>query len=175
MSDAIAPARTEAPTQYWVQVRGQAYGPYPLGQLAGFVEEGRIRPATPVSDRPDSGWVEARRMPGLLAPLVAPRSSKVEPVDQFANVVVFAEIFSGAWPRFMAALEGLGQVCEMASGLWIVRTRCSAGIVRNTLSQTLDRGDRFVVIDATRDRLAWFNFGPEIDAKINQVWKAKAK
>jgi hypothetical protein len=64
----------------------------------------------------------------------------------------------------------MGAVCDLASGLWLVRTRFSAGVIRNTLSQTLERGDRFVVIDATRDRFAWFNFGPEIDARIGQVW-----
>jgi hypothetical protein len=176
VSDVITHAKAETHTQYWVQVRGQAYGPYGLDQLARFVEEGRIRPATPVSERADGGWVEARRVPGLLAPLVAPsQEHKVEPVDELGNVVVFAEIFSGAWPRFMAAIEGLGPVCEMAPGLWIVRTRFSAGVVRNTLSQTLDRGDRFVVVDATRDRLAWFNLGPEVDVKINKVWNAKTK
>ncbi len=61
----------------------------------------------------------------------------------------------------LAALESMGSICELAPGLWLVRTRFSAGVIRNTLSQTLERGDRFVVIDATRDRVAWFNLGPE--------------
>ena len=43
-------------------------------------------------------------------------------------------------------------------------------MIRNTLSQTLERGDRFVVVDATRDRLAWFNLGPEVDVRISKVW-----
>lgn len=162
-------------TQWWVQVRGQAYGPYPLEQLVRFVDEGRIRPATQVSERPDSGWTEARRVPGLLAPLTPAQDRKIEPVDEVANLFVFAEIFSGAWPRLMAAMASLGPYCEMAPGLWILRARYSAGVVRNTLSQTLDRGDRFVVIDATRDRLAWFNLGPEVDVRIKKVWNAKPK
>ena len=70
----------------------------------------------------------------------------------------------------MAALESMGAVCDLAPGLWLVRTRFSAGVIRNTLSQTLERGDRFVVIDATRDRLAWFNLGPEVDVRIGKVW-----
>ncbi|GAM99744.1 hypothetical protein U91I_03399 [alpha proteobacterium U9-1i] len=171
MSDVAVPANTNTPaSHWWVQVRGQAYGPYALDQLHRFVEEGRIRPATPVSDKPEAGWVEARRVPGLLAPLMMPKDTKADAADELANVFVSAELLSGAWPRFMAAMKGMGSVCDLSPGLWLVRTRFSAGVIRNTLSQTLDRGDRFVVIDATRDRLAWFNLGPEVDVKINQVW-----
>jgi len=27
------------------------------------------------------------------------------------------------------------------------------------------------VVDATRNRTAWYNMGPETEAKIRQVWK----
>ncbi|HJS79698.1 MAG TPA: hypothetical protein VJ748_03670, partial [Vitreimonas sp.] len=102
---------------------------------------------------------------GLRAPTIS-NDAQVEA----ANVFVHAEIVSASWNAFVAALESMGAVCDLAPGLWIVRTRFSAGVVRNTLSQTLDRGDRFVVIDATRDRLAWFNLGPEVDVRIGKVW-----
>lgn len=171
MSDVAVPANTNTPTaQWWVQVRGQSYGPYQMEQLHRFVEEGRIRASTPVSDKPEAGWVEARRVPGLLAPLSGPTDATALASTTVANVFVSAEILTGAWPRFMTALKGLGQICELTPGLWLLRTRFSAGVVRNTLSQTLERGDRFVVIDATRDRLAWFNLGPEVDVRINGVW-----
>lgn len=168
MTDAATPIKTGAPAQWWVQVRGQAYGPYSMDQLSRFVEEGRIRPATLVSDKPENGWMEARRINALMAPL---RSG--EPANdaaEAANVFVHAEIISGSWNAFMAALEGMGAIAELSPGLWLVRTKFSAGIIRNTLSQTLERGDRFVVIDATRDRFAWFNLGPEVDVRISKVW-----
>lgn len=156
--------------QWWVQVRGRAYGPYSQEQLASFVAEGRIRPGTPVSNvSADSGWREARTVAGLMAPL---RSEFVanDVAAEPANVFIHAEIVSGSWMAFMAALESMGHVCDLAPGLWLVRTKFSAGVVRNTLSQTLERGDRFVVIDATRDRLAWFNLGPGVDVHISKVW-----
>jgi hypothetical protein len=90
--------------------------------------------------------------------------------EEAANVFVHAEIFSGSWMAFMAALESMGFVCDLGPGLWLVRTRYTSGVIRNTLSQTLERGDRFVVIDASRDRLAWFNLGPEVDVRIGKVW-----
>ena len=168
MSDVLAPTKTTSASQWWVQVRAKAYGPYTMAQLSSFAAEGRIRPATAVSDGKDGAWVEARRVFGLTAAFRAPQPAN--DAAEAANVFVHAEILSGAWNAFMAALESMGDVCDLAPGLWLVRTRHSAGVVRNTLSQTLERGDRFVVVDATRDRLAWFNLGPEVDVRIGKVW-----
>lgn len=165
MTDAAIPMQTSAAGQWWVQVRGQAYGPYSMEQLSTFVAEGRVRPATQVSNARDGAWIEARKVIGLMR-----NAEPANDAAEAANVFVHAEIFSGSWMGFMAALESMGHVCELSPGLYLVRTRFSAGVIRNTLSQTLERGDRFVVVDATRDRLAWFNLGPETDVRIQKVW-----
>jgi hypothetical protein len=175
VSDIATPTKVNTAPQWWVQVRGQAYGPYSFAQLSRFVDEGRVRPSTPVSQQPEQGWTEARRVEGLLAPVRATPAAEQSNVAEDANVFVFAEIRSGAWMAFMAALESMGALAELAPGLWLVRTRFSAGIIRNTLSQTLERGDRFVVMDASRDRLAWFNLGPEVDVRIGHVWNGALK
>ncbi|HVY84871.1 MAG TPA: DUF4339 domain-containing protein [Caulobacterales bacterium] len=175
MSELAAPAETSARAQWWVQVRGHAYGPYTLDQMTRFVEEGRVRPATRISDQPSKGWIEARRVDALMAPLRAASGHEDAQAIDVANVFVHAEIITGAWGAFMAALESMGPICELTPGLWLLRTRLSVGVVRNTLSQTLEKGDRFVVVDATRDRLAWFNLGPGIDVAIGHVWNAPLK
>ena len=166
MSD-LVPLKSAADTKWWVQVRGRAFGPYTIEQMAHFMTEGRVRPNTMVSSNGKDKWTEARRimaLRGLRTPTPA------NDVEEAANVFVHAEILSGAFMGFVAALESMGRICDLAPGLWLLRTSHSAGVVRNTLSQTLERGDRFVVIDATRDRLAWFNLGPETDVRISQVW-----
>lgn len=173
MSDVALPTKADPTAKWWVQVRGKAFGPYPIEQMARFMAEGRVRPTTLVADQPDGVWLEARRVLALRG-LRAPRPSNDAQVEA-ANVFVHAEIVSGSWNAFMAALESMGAVCDLAPGLWLVRTRFSAGVIRNTLSQTLERGDRFVVIDATRDRLAWFNLGPEIDVRIGKVWNGQLR
>jgi hypothetical protein len=169
VSDVALPAKADTTAKWWVQVRGKPFGPYALDQMARFMAEGRVRPTTLVADKPEGEWIEARRVIALRG-LRAPTVGRKEEQTEAANVFVHAEIVSGSWNAFMAALEGMGAVCDLAPGLWLVRTRFSAGVIRNTLSQTLERGDRFVVIDATRDRFAWFNLGPEIDVRIGKVW-----
>ncbi len=154
-------------TKWWVQVRGRSFGPYSLEQMAGFMSEGRVRPNTMVSANGKDKWTEARRIMALRG-LRTPKAAN--DAEEAANVFVHAEILSGAFLGFVAALESMGRICDLAPGLWLLRTSHSAGVVRNTLSQTLERNDRFVVIDATRDRLAWFGLGPETDVRISQVW-----
>ena len=169
MSDAAIPTKAGATAKWWVQVRGKAFGPYPIEQMARFMAEGRVRPTTLVADKAEGGaWLEARRVLALRGLRVPTTSNDTQ--AEAANVFVHAEIVSGSWNAFMAALESMGAVCDLASGLWLVRTRFTAGVIRNTLSQTLERGDRFVVIDATRDRFAWFNLGPEIDVRVGKIW-----
>lgn len=163
----VASLKPKSADQWWVQVRGRTHGPYTIEQMARFLSEGRVRPTTLVSPNGESEWIEARRvmaLRGLRTP--AATTDTIEA----ANVFVHAEIVSGSWNAFMAGLESLGAVCDLAPGLWLLRTKFSAGVIRNTLSQTLERGDRFVVVDATRDRLAWFNLGPETDVRIAKVW-----
>lgn len=169
MSDVASSVRADTSGKWFVQIRGKAFGPYPLDQMARFMAEGRVRPTTMVSDKPDGEWLEARKVMALRG-LRAPGQPSNDSQAEAANVFIHAEIISGSWNAFMAALESMGAVADLAPGLWLVRTRFSAGVIRNTLSQTLERGDRFVVIDATRDRFAWFNLGPEIDVRIGKVW-----
>jgi hypothetical protein len=172
-------AQTEPRDEWWIQVRGMAYGPYTARQVRGFIGEGRVRTSTLVSRDRNGGWNEARKEGAFADALTQSRpaaansnAGATESASTAANLFVSAEIHSGAWNAFMAALERMGRVAELAPGFWLVRSPFSSGVIRNTLSQTLQRGDRFVVIDATRDRLAWYNMGPGVDVAIREIWNA---
>ncbi len=168
--------QTSARGAWWVQVRGQGYGPYSDKQMIGFVAEKRVHAGTMVAQAAEGPWAKASTYPGLLEdePAARPVAAPAKPALEAGNLFVHAEINSGAHPRFMGALESMGVVVDLAPGLWLVRTRHSAGALRNAISQTLQLGDRFIVIDASRDRLAWFNMGPEIDVRIKDVWNGPA-
>jgi len=162
----------ETPAEWRVQVRGRDYGPFQISQLVEFVREGRIRPATLVSNNGAKSWIEARSVPALEAALSTVANRAHAEAPEAANLFVHAAIFSSASSSFICTLESLGRIAELAPGFWLVRTRHTSGVVRNTLSQTLERGDRFIVVDSTRDRFAWFNLGPEVDVRIKGVWNA---
>ena len=42
--------------------------------------------------------------------------------------------------------------------------------VRNLLVQQLSKLDVLFVVDATHNKAAWFNFGPEADSRIRRIW-----
>ena len=65
----------------------------------------------------------------------------------------------------------LGPAYKISTNVWVVHTPTGAPEVVNSLTQHLGSTDRLFVVDATRNRTAWFNMGPETDAKIRQVWR----
>ncbi len=73
MSD-VAPPKIATASTWWVQIRGKAFGPYSLEQMARFLAEGRVRSTTMVSQQPDGEWVESRRFPELRG-MRAPQAS----------------------------------------------------------------------------------------------------
>jgi hypothetical protein len=163
---------------WWVNANLKVYGPYTLGQMGRFIMEGRVIGSTLVATKADGEWVEARFAPSLRGSLHDERTNfHVQPGEMrkqatSANMLVWADIVTGATFTFEEELRKLGPVAQIAPGLFILRSTRTAGVVRNALSQVLGRGDKFMVIDASRDRLAWFNLGPEIDVRVRDVWNA---
>jgi hypothetical protein len=153
--------------QFWVHAQGRAYGPYALDQISAFLQEGRIAPNSLVSRSPDGEQIEARQDEALAGLFSKSRPRGVRD----ANLFIFADVHSGAFD-LETELRRLGLVATVAPNLWLLRTRLSSAAVRNTLSQTFKVGDKLLVIDSTRDRLAWFNLGPDIDVSLRAVWNA---
>jgi hypothetical protein len=88
-----------------------------------------------------------------------------------ANFVVIADLRSRGSGPFEAAIAKLGEVYRLNSLVWLLHTDRVAGTIRNELVQHLGHSDQLVIVDTKRGRTAWFNLGPEADAKIRKVWK----
>ena len=65
----------------------------------------------------------------------------------------------------------LGPTFPVLPQVWILATEASVNTVRNALVQKLGKLDTLFVVDATHNKAAWFNFGPEADARIRKIWK----
>lgn len=72
------------------------------------------------------------------------------------------------------AINSLGHSYRLTSNVWIISTEQSVSAVRNRLVQELGKADWLFVIDASRGKAAWFNFGPEADVRIRRVWQKSA-
>ncbi len=87
------------------------------------------------------------------------------------NFVIIAEIKSHHGPELERALMSAGPAMKIASNAWVLSAKTSAPGLLNQLSQHIGRSDQLFISDATSDRIAWFNFGPEMDAKVRRVWR----
>jgi hypothetical protein len=163
---------------WFVKVADKIYGPYTRELMARYVAEGRVAPKTLVAQNADGEWIEARHSPALRAVLETKRSAfksdNGEPTG-LANLIVIIENTSGLSRPLEYELRQMGAVVEIKPCVYLMRTRRTAGAVRNALSQMMGRGDKLIVLDSSRNRLAWFNLGPETDARIREIWNADGR
>jgi hypothetical protein len=173
---------------WWVQARGRAWGPYRLRQLQDFVRERRVVDATLIGPSVDGPWRPAAALSALpftgptaeRAPVPATptqrrlRTSDTAPANDRegadANMMVVCELSVTDPRQFEAALALLGRFAPVASNTWVLRTARPVQTVRTQMARVLRPHERMIVVDATHDRLAWFNIGPEADAMVRQVW-----
>ena len=171
-----------------INVSGQVYGPYSGHQIKAFASEGRVAPHSIVQSGEQGPWITAIDDPvlGQLFVVKRPPASKPSGDRQInstenagpartteamsGNFLIVAEIRARASDRFEAALHKLGNYYRLNALVWVVHTSRTAGEIRNELTQHLGRTDSLFIADASRNKTAWFNLGPEADARIRQVW-----
>ena len=93
------------------------------------------------------------------------------PDHQTAHFVVVADIKAQSTRNIEGAIGSLGPHYRLTHNVWIISTEQSVSKVRNRLVQELGKSDSLFVIDASRGKAAWFNFGPEADVRIRRVWQ----
>lgn len=177
----LAVFANEALNGTWrINVSGQVYGPYSGHQIKAFAEEGRVAPHSIVQADERGPWITAIDDPVLAQLFAKPAPQTVLPKADTgadiasANFVVIAEMRTGS-PTFETALAKLGENYRLSSQAWLLHTAQTVAAVRNELVQHLGSLDGLFIIDASRGgKTAWFNLGPEADAKIRKVWRRSA-
>lgn len=161
---------------WWVQVQGKAYGPYSPTQIQAFLAEGRVKPHTPVSLEPESGWRSAQEA-GLTNPgqptLSSPIGADPDQDARLANMIVWADLPSGGEDHVDTTLEQFGARARIGRDLWVLRTTHPAAVIRAAIADGLAAGERFLVVDANRGRLAWSNLGLDAEASLRRVWDGR--
>ncbi len=88
--------------------------------------------------------------------------------SQFAIVV---DVKSRGGGDMEQAILSLGPAYRLLPNIWILSTEQTVNAVRNRLVQELGKADSLFVVDASRGKASWFNFGPEADVRIRKVWQ----
>ena len=191
-------------TDFWkVQVAGQSYGPYPLDHMKAFIAEGRIVATSMVAYGEEAGFHAASddlMLAQFLAPAPEPvaepeiepepiaepvrkteaAASKFGRVDETqdsepAHIIIMADMKSRSLSGLEEAIYSLGSAFPVLPQVWLLTTNESVNGIRNLLIQKLGKIDVLFIVDATRDKAAWFNFGPEPEARMRRIWGKDAQ
>lgn len=182
-----------------ITVGGRSYGPYSLQDMQRFVADGRLAAHSQVS-RTGSEFLVAARDDAELAALftdtkgksgltpsatgrfftakraeedespVFGRSSEDAQTNERGRFLIIADMKSKSISGLEEEILNLGPAYALMPQIWLLVSDQNINAIRNALLQKLGKIDTLFIIDATRNKATWFNFGPEAEARIRRVW-----
>jgi len=176
----LAPPPPYESVKWRVRVGDQEYGPYPRTRIVQFLREGRIKAHTPLCCGADKEFIVAEKHPNLRWDFSGPRKRrfgepKLEPGETeppICNYFISGRLLGTSEP-VERALKSLGKFAQVAGDMWVLRSRSTVQQIRNRLAAAARKHEHFVIVNATRDRLAWCNLGPEQDIALRDVWDSE--
>jgi hypothetical protein len=179
-----------------ISVGGRSYGPYTLEQMKAFQAEGRLAPHSLVAH---SGEEQIRyasedaELASLFAPPARPQADAADILPSDAHLagpmkfgrdgqssgernryIIIADMKSGSISALEEEIFNFGSSYRFMPQSWILVSEVSLSTLRSELIQKLGKLDTLIVADTTHDKAAWFNFGPEADAKMRRLWQRDA-
>ena len=186
-----------------ISVGGRSYGPYTLSQMQAFAAEGRLAPHSLTACSGEEQFHPASddsRLAALFAPapkpeptpsatgkfhasrrrddedLVSPtfgRSNDEARSGERGRFVIIADMKSRSISGLEEEILNLGPAYTLMPQAWLLISDQPINAIRNALVQKLGKIDMLFIVDATHNKAAWFNFGPEADTRIRRVWTAQ--
>ena len=180
-----------------ISVAGRSYGPYNAGQMQAFAAEGRRAPQSLVA-RGEENQYRAASEDAALAALFQPAPAQPAPAPQPARQFFTAdpqeshsfgrqeeEVATGQRTHFIIVADmksrsisgleeeifNLGPAVPIMPQAWLLASDMAINAIRQLLVQKLGKLDMLFIADASHDKAAWFNFGPESDSRIRRIWQ----
>ena len=178
-----------------ISVNGRSYGPYTGSQMQIFAAEGRLAPQSLVARGDENQFHAAGDDPVLSAffrpatPAPASRptqfftaegNEEIQPtfgrvdedaVGERSHYLIMADMKSRSISGVEEEIFNLGPAVAIMPQAWLLCSEMPINVIRQTLVQKLGKLDMLFVADATHDKAAWFNFGPEVDSRIRRIWQ----
>ncbi len=180
-----------------ISVSGRSYGPYTEAQMQAFVAEGRLAPQSLVA-RADENQYRAASEDAVLAALFRPasaapaqpakpaqfftaegnediqsfsRQEEDAPAGHRTHFIIVADMKSRSISGLEEEIFNLGPAIPIMPQAWLLASDMAINAIRQLLVQKLGKLDMLFIADATHDKAAWFNFGPEQDSRIRRIWQ----
>lgn len=162
------------PPVWRVMVKDVAYGPYTLGQMRSFVQEGRLTLKSRVAEGDGGAFLTAADQPAL-GPVFREHfaAQKIEAKTTPANHLIATRAVGDSRHRIIAVLNEVGAFAELMPGIFLLNTTARTATLRERLGSVCDDTDKLVIVNADTGRLAWLGLGPEADTHIRTIWATK--
>jgi hypothetical protein len=98
------------------------------------------------------------------------RSEADMPDGQPSHYVIIADMKSRSITGLEEEIFNLGPAHRFMPQAWVLKSEVSINTIRNQLVQKLGKIDSLFIVDAAHDKAAWFNFGPENEARVRRMW-----
>jgi hypothetical protein len=99
------------------------------------------------------------------------RSEDAAPTGDRTHFLIVADMKSRSISGVEEEIFNLGPAVPIMPQAWLLASEMPINQLRQTLVQKLGKLDMLFIADATHDKAAWFNFGPEADARIRRIWQ----
>ncbi len=101
------------------------------------------------------------------------RSNDEPRTTERGRFLVIADMKSRSISGLEETIFNMGPAYPLMHQAWLLISDQSINVIRNELVQKLGKMDTLFIVDATHNKAAWFNFGPESDSRIRRVWTAQ--
>lgn len=176
------------PSTWTIKANDKSYGPYTLEQMRTFAGEGRLAAHSFVARDGELTYRTAADDP-VLAVLFRPQAPVQRPVfftaegdigrareepeaSPLSRFLIVADMKSRSIAGVEEEIHRYGQATQLTPQAWMLVSDMTLNALRNNLIQKLGRIDMLFIVDATHNKAAWFNFGPEADSRIRRIWQA---
>jgi len=170
-----------------ISVGGRVYGPYSIEQMRGFHAEGRLAEHSLIARAGEEQFHAANEDPALAgffqsqdaaaAPSqpetpAAPHKfgAESETASERTHYVNIADMKSRSIAGLEEEIFNLGPAHRFMPQAWVLSSEVGINTIRHALVQKLGKIDTLFIVDAAHDKAAWFNFGPENDARERRMW-----
>lgn len=173
------------PAQWRILVRGTVYGPYTLGQVRSFVEEGRLGAHSKIAkgefapfERVDGvGDLEDLFETGEVETESEADTAQTElseaPQSDPGNFIIFVrgdDNSEDASDAVFDVLSRIGHVAEAMPNAFILKADIRTGDLQRQLNSAVDQGVSVLIVNASRNRLAWCHLDRDASEHLRSVW-----
>ncbi|MEM7660786.1 MAG: hypothetical protein AAF292_00950 [Pseudomonadota bacterium] len=163
------------PAIWRVYVGETLYGPYTLGQLQGFVEEGRIGKDSLIGQSDSERLVKAGALKELREAFAklqeedAPNETPPQ-TGAVSNYLIATQLARTSDVDLIVCLNSLGKFASVFPGTFILSSRHRLRDVQKALNDAVTLDDQLIIVNATSGRLGWLNIGTDTNIHLKEIW-----